>query len=152
MSTTKQQVHSSRIELAEIGRNHWHVKAEYGHTLADAMDPGYCWNSWSRIKAGDFIDIAPDNFRWLLRLYVVKVDEDSQGILTRVLEKHDWTDAAAPKVDVVDVTVDWGGPVHKWRVRRGEKVLKPGFAERDEAQKWADALASGDTGGEQKAA
>jgi hypothetical protein len=131
----KVQISEQAVKLAEVGRNLWHAVAPYTHTLEDALDPSYMWHSHARIQPGDRIEIRHQLHQFLVELYVVEVDKDTQAILTYPLAVHDFAKAELRVADLTGATVEEMG-ANKWCIQQGRRVLKSGFDTELEAQAW----------------
>lgn len=132
----KPQISGQAIRLAENGRNLWHAVAPHTHTLEDVLDPIYLFHGHDRIAPGDRVEIRHQLHHFLVELYVVEVDKDTQGILTYVLSAHDFTTTELRVADLTGATVEEMGL--KWAVRQGKRVLKAGFDTEMEALAWLE--------------
>lgn len=134
----KKRAHIRDIKYSGDARNSHCIMCEHGTTIEEAMDPGFAWHGHARIKAGDLLEIGHENHKFYARLYVIKVDPETQSIFSRVMEQHDWSGDAVPVADLSEARVEFKGKAEKWCVILGVVKLSIGHKEKADAEEWLD--------------
>lgn len=144
-----QQITSGRMKLAEFARNTHVAVAPQGATLSDALEPVFWAHVANGIRPWDRIELRAEDDSWYADLIVFKTTR--LEVFARVLNAidrngdslsnhHAALSAPSPEREKLPAgyIVDYGGPVHKYRVIRGadSEVLTYGLSE-DEAIEWA---------------
>lgn len=115
----------SRFQLAEEKRNVWRVEVEMGTTVEQILEEGFWANVGSLLRAGDEIQVLPDNYAWRLDLHVA-----GAGRMFAHVVKMNYFDlvptTAAVKVPSI-YKVEFMGAHYKWRVLRKGEPLQDGF-------------------------
>lgn len=131
----------------EFGR--FGVRVPAGTTLDHVLAPEYFRNHAQRLKPGARIEVLSDDFNLDAELRVLRVTNTS--VTCRALRVHE-TETAKPKpkekkgkgVEVgKGVSVEWGGPNHKFRIMHAGEIVKHSFAQQDEAISAAETYIEG---------
>ena len=133
----EKQLHPERMKFAPTMRNLHHATIEAG-TNPDALnEPGYWAHHASMMHQGDLIEALEESMAWYAEFLVLSVGKVSAEVYRKAY--HDLGgNVTVPydEGDDTDCTVEWAGPYHKWRVRRGEEVLQTNFQSRSVANRW----------------
>lgn len=130
-----QRISQHLVKLAENQYNRHCAIAEENHTIRDVLHPGYLWHAHGRIQRRHIIEIVHPADAFFVELYVVKVDVETQSILTRALRVVDWSDELAPVADLSGAKIEKKG-ADGWRVINGTSVLARNFESREHAEVW----------------
>lgn len=136
------QITAGRVKQAEFARNVWVAVAPHGETLESALNPAWWAGVASQFKMWDRIELRAEDGSWFAELVVVAASR--LAVDARVIG-HTEFDAQPTVVAPSDpdalpsgYDVNFGGPVHKYRVVRkadGE-VMAHGMSKKD-ATAWA---------------
>ncbi|TXH47209.1 MAG: hypothetical protein E6Q97_27625 [Desulfurellales bacterium] len=110
-------------------RGYWSARAPNGHTIEDAISPGYFVNFVAgavSLRLGDEIDIEPEGMEWWARLRVLGVLPNIKQVRVRLLEHHDFTVTPPPGFHF-----EWAGS-DLWRVYRGKLMIASNCATHEE--------------------
>ena len=120
-----------------------------GTTLKEVLHPQYFINYLQQFKVGMELSVLSEDFELDVRLRVLATDHKFRANV-RVLDLYSAPDAedycdemeeaAKSDEDIEGVSVTWGGPNHKWRVVVNGEVVEHGFANKDAAQEFAEAM------------
>lgn len=128
----------------EFGRFGARVPA--GTTLKQILAPEYFRNHASRLKPGARIEVVSDDNNLDAELRVLRVTNTSVSCRAlRVYEANDKpVEKKSKKIELSDsVSVEWGGPNHKYRIMHSGEIVQHGFAEKDAAVAAAKAYIEG---------
>lgn len=130
---------------ADYKRTAYFLAAAPGVTPAHVMHPDFWQHVAERLRLNDRIEIVGQNFDMDLR--VVGIDPRKLWAQVRCLRlcstdgvevpgAQTFTDAgiASGAPDPDGFIVEWGGPVHKWRIVHGRDLIAKGFTSKEEAQ------------------
>jgi hypothetical protein len=130
------KLHVSRFRLAENVRNIWSVSPAEDVAFETLLHPEYWTHVARQLRAGDRIEIEPEDGSYFAQLRVLSVGERWASV--QVLSKVDTAHA-------VEAPADGDGYFYKWRgphaghsiLRTSDKhVMKEGFASKDEAMRY----------------
>jgi hypothetical protein len=97
------------------------------------IEPKWWAHVAGNLLVNSTIEVTPEDLAWFAELYVVEVGDVWAKVA--VLRKV----ALVVQQDSQDeLEVEWSGPHTKFRVKRGQEVLKAGFADKADAKKWRD--------------
>lgn len=126
---------SGRVKLAEFARNTWVAVAPHGETIENAKSSEWWANVASQFKLWDRIELRAEDGSWFAELVVLAASR--LALDARVIS---YTEFDAPAVaDARDaeslpsiLDVNYGGPVHKYRVIRkaDSEVLAHGLSKK----------------------
>lgn len=117
------------------GRGAWYARVPAEHTIEDVTTPEYFGSlqvQYGGLRAGDVIDVEPENGLWTTRLRVMAIVPALQHIKTRELHglRHDFS------VEAPDgYRYEWRGGDVKWAIIRLSDLvtIDGGFDTQDEA-------------------
>lgn len=121
------------FQPAEVMRNQWHVKPEYGTPPEALRDPSYWAHVSAQLRPGDVIYAMPDDKSYFSELLVI----DAGKLFAKVCELRcvKLTASQVLNVKVPDgYEIKFRGP-RKWSVLRGDDVLKEDM-EKQQAEQW----------------
>lgn len=106
-------------------------------TMTDVLHPEYWQNHIGSMKPGMVINVLSDDMALDCDLRVMSVTKTT--VKMRVLRVHCEGRKANSEPNPLPsaITVQWGGPQHKWRVVHTGEVVAKGFASEDEAREAA---------------
>lgn len=124
----------------QIGR--YAASVPVGTTLKDVLHPEYFGNCLDKMRSGMEITVLSDDMSLDARLRVLTTSKTTAKL--RVLDVYagegvDANETEIPKVTLDSVTVNWGGPNHKFRFVHAGRVVEHGFATEGEAKEAAQA-------------
>lgn len=117
------------IERQGHTRGYWAATAPNGHTIEDAISPGYFVNFVAgavALRIKDEIEVEDEGMTWRARLCVVGVLPNIKQVRVRLLEHHDFSVAPPP-----GFRFEWAGS-DLWRVYRGQLLIASNCATHDE--------------------
>lgn len=115
------------------GRATWYARVPSEHSIEDVLRPEYFGlmqseNSMGKVlRAGDLIDIEPENARWRLQARVMGLRFHAQQVILREAQRWDFAVKEPPGYRFV-----WSGEAAGWEIWKGETMLDSGFATEDE--------------------
>jgi hypothetical protein len=121
----------------------WGLRAPPGHTLEHVMDPEYWVHAlqMNAIQQYDTIRVVAEDGSYGVDLMFIDVDERRMWARTAVVQKLPLGDKSASQEALVQHkdrdgwVVEWGGPVHKWRVLSPAGALaSKGHSNKQEAE------------------
>lgn len=118
---------------AEVVRNQWEIKPEFGTPPEALLDAAYWAHVSSRLRPGDTIVAFPEDKSYYSELLVV----DAGKLFAKVVELRCVKLASAQLFNTTlpdGFDIKFRGP-KKWSVLRGKDVLKEGM-EKGEAERW----------------
>lgn len=133
------QLAPNRFELSLNGirHNEFRVTPELGTSLKVMEEPGYWAHVSAKMRMGDEIKVWAEDGSWFAELLV----RDAGTMYAKVAVKHLMVfDKESDYVVPAGYEVKWSGPHTKFRVVRGEDVLKDKFVDAAEAKNWLKEL------------
>jgi len=133
-----------RVQLADYSFSRHGASVPSGTTLDEVLQSCYFRNYVHMMKPGDSILALSECMTLDVELRVLTVTK--ADVTTRLMRNNN-SAPEKPKAKakssgtvVGDHVVEWGGPKHKWRVKRGDVVLHHGYGTEDEAVTTAKGL------------
>lgn len=126
-----------RIKLGEAARQVHYAVAPMDHDPEAWLDPGYLWHKHANMRPGDKIEITNDLHTAYAELLIVRVDRETQSIITQTITTVDWRNMPPAATDLTAAVVERKGG-DKWRVVLGTAVLSKGHDTEADAQRWLD--------------
>lgn len=135
LETKVTQLTPSRFTAAEVVRNQWFVKPEFGTPMDALLDPAYWAHVSSRLRRGDHIYAMSEDNSYHGAFLVM----DSGRLFAKVVKIpgmcFDIKSAEMLNVQLPHgYDIKWRGP-RKWTVLRGKDVLKEDL-EKADAENW----------------
>lgn len=126
---------TGRVQLAETVFSQYHAVVDPGTTRADLENPAFWAHHAKTFRRNDLIhvDCADGSFDATLKVRVVGVKAVSMHV--RHFAQLEAVDPEALQLPS-GYTIGWGGDIDKFRVLRGNDLLKSGFESRHLAQTW----------------
>jgi len=125
-----------RMELAEQWRQEWVVNAEDGTTVEDILDMGYWAHMAARLQKFDHIEVRLETGEWIVNLIVTEVGRNWAAV--HLASKIDLESVVAAPANSVKHEVVYGGPQHKFRVKRlaDDAIIQSGIETKAAANAW----------------
>lgn len=127
----------NRIKLGEAARQVHCAIAPMDHDPEVWLDPGYLWHRHDLMRPGDKVEITNDLHTAYAELLVVKIDRETQSIITQTITTVDWRDQPPVLTDLSSAIVERKG-ADKWRIILGTSILSKGHETEAEARTWLD--------------
>jgi hypothetical protein len=133
----------ARIKGAEFTRNVHVARVEVGVPREALLDPHYWMHVAAKMKAGDHIEVIPDDSSYYLELFVVAATKTSIKVqkINEVEFSENGSDVAeSSNTDHPDYDIKWAGNVEKFQVvyKPDSKVLSSEHETKLEAAIWID--------------
>lgn len=115
------------------GRAVWYARVPSEHSIEDVLRPEYFGLMQSEtqmgkvLRAGDLIDIEPENARWRMQVRVMGLRFHTQQVITREAQRWDFSVKEPPGFRFV-----WSGEQAGWEIHKGETMVDSGFSTEDE--------------------
>lgn len=125
----------AHMQPTETVQSSWTVTAPAGTPREAPLDPAFWVHVAGKLRPLAEITVIPQDGAWYAKYLVLYVS----GPDVRVKELSFWDlDDGVPAVETDIYAVQWGGPVHKFRVARASdgKVMQTGFVTKSEAFHW----------------
>jgi len=110
------------IEESSYSRNVWFIKSVNESKVEDLLEPNYWSNVAQVLRAGDRIEVVPDDRHYFVELFVLGASKNwAKVVLLRNITLYKDNE----KEVGTEFVIDFGGP-HKWRVRTttGDVLVK----------------------------
>jgi len=125
---------NNRFRPADYARNVFFVNPPAGTKIEEVQSQAYWVHLQSQIKAGDIIEVMPDDSEWRVVL-LVRVS-DSAGLVTAVIQRNVFG-GAEPETSDGDYEIKFRGAAKWCVVRRADRhVLAERLPTREAAQQW----------------
>jgi len=139
------QLRPNDMGLAEHKRRDFVVDVDHGTTLEDVLKPEF-WThvvAYHGVQLFDTIMVRAKDGSFMAELYVTGVG--IHRLVVKVLQKYEF--AVAKKAETSpdgENIVEWGGPAHKWRIKRksDNAIIEKGFTSEPEAVDWLEKQAA----------
>lgn len=133
----------SRIKGAEFTRNVHVVRVEQSVKMDDLLDSLFWTHVAVKLKAGDHIEVVPDDSSYYAELYVIAASKTSArvALINHVEFSENGRDVAEmSNTDHPDYDIRWGGAVEKFQVvyKPDAKVIHSGSETKLDAAKWIE--------------
>jgi hypothetical protein len=115
------------------GRASWYAQIPSEHGIEDVLRPEYFGLMQSEtqmgkvLRAGDLIDIEPENARWRLQVRVMGLRFRTQQVILREAQRWDFSVKEPPGFRFV-----WNGTQAGWEIYKGDTLVDSGFTTEDE--------------------
>jgi hypothetical protein len=123
MATIPDHLLPARIVRAEVARTTWFLPVVRGTTREMVLEPDFWVHLGGKLKVDDRVEVVAQDGTFELDLRVASVDARGFWVQMRLLGEWIEPVAAGKKVaaprpwpDAEGYRVEWGGPVHKWRI------------------------------------
>lgn len=130
-TVARKALHLSPTNMQDAShfRTRWMAITPAGTSVEDVCRPEFWLHVASRLKRMDIIEVLPEDEVWLAELLVIR--SGVGAVMVKVL-RHDMIDEAGGEPSELSSVVEWGGPVHKYRViRKADRhVISHGFADK----------------------
>jgi len=127
----------SRMQLAEFAFAQWCITPEAGTALDALLEPAFWAHNARKLRPGAVIWAEPEDGAWFALLRVRSANIG--GAKVRVLFKTEEPQVVQDEDPAANgFSVEWGGPAHKFRVKRvaDKQVMQSGFQDKADAFRW----------------
>jgi hypothetical protein len=136
----KPQLHEQHVQPAEHTRTVWAAVVPAGHTLEDALDPGYLFNSHRSLRPGHLVELTSATHDLYAMFYVLKVDEVAQAIImVPIMGPHKLNEIPIRIPNLAQVRFEYLGETAKWGVIMGKTVVSKNHLTEEAAREWHEA-------------
>lgn len=101
-----------------------------GTPFEKIIEPGWWAHVTAQLIVGQVIQVVPEDNAYFAELYILEVGPVWAKVA--VLRKVDMVAVQDTKA----IEIEWSGPHSKFRVKRGQEILKDKFLTKEEAHKW----------------
>jgi hypothetical protein len=132
----KVQLAANCFKLSEYVSNRFEALCDSATIEAEVLQESYWAHVASQLKPNDIIIATPNDRSFWAELLV-----NGAGRLWADVQVLRWIERGEVRVSVKeksDYRVEWSGGHGKWRVVRGQDVVKEGFDTEKDANKWVD--------------
>jgi hypothetical protein len=126
---------AGRVVLAEGAFNRWSVDVEHGVGKEDLERTSFWQHHTKILKVGDELRARCVDGSWMAYLVVIGLGPRDVKMHVReflVLDPYDPKEFSIPS----EFQIHFAGSRDKWRVMRGNEVVKPGFESQSDASRW----------------
>lgn len=126
----------TRWQLGEFMNSRHSVSPASGTPFEDLLRPEF-WANITRMRAGDILEIRPEDQSYYAELYVLKRERNAASVAV-IREPIRLVCAFKPAAGEVLFKVEFAGPHGKWRVIRisDKAVMRDRFENEAEARAW----------------
>lgn len=126
---------ANRMGLEVEHNNTWRVNVPHG-TRAEQLFEESVWAHLAiMLKPGDQINVRPDDMAWELILHVQGVGKTYVHVIQKAFYKLAATERGEKLPSIYKI--EFGGTTYKWRVIRGDKLIRDGFESEALARRYA---------------
>ena len=129
------KLQSGRVKAAEGELMRWSAQADHGVTKADLERTDFWTHNAKRFRPMDEVRVACVDGSWVAYLIVTAVGPKDVKMHVLQFVNLDPVEPGALEVPS-GYSVDWGGSIAKFRVKRGIDVIREGFDQRSQAVTW----------------
>ncbi len=125
----------NRMGLEVEHNNTWRVNVPHG-TMPEQLFEESVWAHLAiMLKPGDQINVRPDDMAWELILHVQGVGKTYAHVIEKVFYKLAATERGQRLPSIYKI--EYAGTTYKWRVIRGDKLIRDGFESEALARRYA---------------
>lgn len=126
----------TRWQLGEFMNQRHSVSPASGTPFEDLLRPEF-WANITRMKAGDIIEVRPEDNSYFAELYVLKRERNSATVAV-IREPVPLVSAFKPLPGEVRFKIEFAGSHGKWRVVRlsDNAAMRDRFENEADARKW----------------
>ena len=126
-----------RFELAEFGRSVYRAVTPLGDTIEDILQPDYWSHVWKRLRPLHRIEINPDDGSFYAELIVRSVQRNH--VVVAAINFVELGEKIELPPEASAYRVEHAGPPEKFRVMRGQDVLRSKIETYEGAVNWLKA-------------
>lgn len=135
----KPQLRENQMLVAEHRRTVWSAEVPVGHTLEDALEPGYLWSCHRNLQPGHFVELVHVTHEFYGLFYILKVDEISQAIIMApVIAPVKLRTLPIRLPSLAEVRFEYMGEAARWCAIKGKTIIPGGRSHLTEeaAREW----------------
>jgi hypothetical protein len=121
--------------LAEHARRDFVIDAQPGVTIEDLQKPETFVHLAEQFRVFDHLEVRAVDGSFVAQFIITGCGKNWAKLYKTAYYE---LSKAVKEVPDSPVTFEWGGPAHKWRIKRkvDNEVLERGFGSSEEAEKW----------------